>query len=97
MTARNNRTTRAKSDPLSRQDIEEIVAAAVKQTFSAIGLHVVTDEQIDALRADFLYARAWRLAVQQGGSMGYKAVIVVLVSGALGALWLGIRSIMGHP
>jgi hypothetical protein len=47
------------------------------------------------LRADFQHLRRWRRSVEQAQSYTFKAVITVLVTGVVGAVWLGIKAMLG--
>ena len=47
------------------------------------------------LRADFLHLRRWRKSVEQAQSYTFKAVITVIVTGLVGAVWLGLKVMLG--
>src|SRR5258708_23647999 len=47
------------------------------------------------LRADFQHLRRWRKSVEQAQSYTFKAVITVIVTGFIGAVWLGIKATLG--
>ena len=47
------------------------------------------------LRADFQHLRRWRKSVEQAQSYTFKAVITIIVTGFLGAVWLGIKTTLG--
>ena len=47
------------------------------------------------LRADFQLLRRWRKSVEQAQSYTFKAAITVLVTGFVGAVWLGVKVILG--
>jgi len=47
------------------------------------------------LRADFQHLRRWRKSVEQAQSYTFKAVITVIVAGFLGAVWLGVKVVLG--
>src|SRR6202011_5912188 len=47
------------------------------------------------LRADFQHLRRWRKCVEQAQSYTFKAVITVIVAGFVGAVWLGIKVMLG--
>jgi hypothetical protein len=47
------------------------------------------------LRADFRHLRRWRKSVEQAQSYTFKAVITVIVTGFVGAVWLGIKVMLG--
>ena len=44
------------------------------------------------IRADFQHLRRWRRSVEQAQSYTFKAVITVIVTGFVGAVWLGIKA-----
>jgi len=45
--------------------------------------------------ADFNHLRRWRKSVEQAQSYTFKAVITIIVSGLLGAAWMGIKIALG--
>jgi ABC-type transporter Mla maintaining outer membrane lipid asymmetry permease subunit MlaE len=47
------------------------------------------------MRADFQHLRRWRKSVEQAHSYTFKAVITVIVTGLVGAVWLGIKVMLG--
>ena len=48
------------------------------------------------VRADFQHLRRWRRSVEQAQSYTFKAVITVIVTGFVGAVWLGIKATLGR-
>jgi hypothetical protein len=47
------------------------------------------------LRADFQHLRRWRKSVEQAQSYTFKAVITIIVTGLVGAVWLGVKVMLG--
>ncbi len=47
------------------------------------------------LRAYFQHLRRWRKSVEQAQSYTFKAVITIIVSGFVGAVWLGVKVMLG--
>ena len=47
------------------------------------------------LRADFQHLRRWRKSVEQAQSYTFKAVITIIVTGLVGAVWLGFKVMLG--
>ena len=47
------------------------------------------------LQADFQHLRRWRKSVEQAQSYTFKAVITVIVTGLVGAVWLGVKVLLG--
>jgi hypothetical protein len=52
-------------------------------------------EGLMPMRADFQHLRRWRKSVEQAQSYTFKAVITVIVTGLVGAVWLGIKIMLG--
>jgi hypothetical protein len=50
---------------------------------------------ITELRADFQHLRRWRKSVEQAQGFTFKAAISIIVAGFLGAIWLGIKVMLG--
>ncbi len=55
----------------------------------------IEEEDRRELRADFQHLRRWRKSVEQAQSYTFKAVITVIVTGVVGAVWLGIKVMLG--
>ena len=47
------------------------------------------------MRADLQHLRRWRRSVEQAQSYTFKAVITIIVTGLVGAVWLGIKVMLG--
>jgi phage terminase large subunit len=47
------------------------------------------------VRADFQHLRRWRKSVEQAQSYTFKAVITIIVTGFVGAVWLGLKVMLG--
>ncbi len=52
-------------------------------------------KSLTELRADFQHLRRWRKSVEQAQSYTFKAVITIIVAGFVGAVWLGIKVMLG--
>lgn len=84
--------TLAEQQRLRQDDIDAVVLKAVATTLTSFGI----EEQDRAeLRADFQHLRRWRRSVEQAQSYTFKAVITIIVSGFVGAVWLGIKATLG--
>jgi hypothetical protein len=69
-----------------------VVLKTVATILSSFGLE---DEDRRELRADLQHLRRWRKSVEQAQSYTFKAVISVIATGFVGAVWLGIKSTLG--
>ncbi|MDI1265885.1 MAG: hypothetical protein PS018_21795 [bacterium] len=84
--------TLAEQQKLRHDDIDAVVLKAVATTLTSFGF----DEQDRReLRADLQHLRSWRRSVEQAQSYTFKAVITVIATGLLGAVWLGVKSALG--
>lgn len=84
--------TLAEQQRLQRDDIDTIVLRAIATILTSFGIE---EEDRKELRADFQHLRRWRKSVEQAQSYTFKAVITVIVAGFLGAVWLGVKVILG--
>lgn len=47
------------------------------------------------LKADFSHLRRWRKSVEQTQTYAFKALVTIIVTGLMGAIWLGIKAMLG--
>jgi NADPH-dependent glutamate synthase beta subunit-like oxidoreductase len=80
--------TLAEQQRLHRNDIDAVVLKTVATILSSFGIE---EEDRKELRADFQHLRRWRRSVEQAQSYTFKAVITIIVTGLVGAVWLGIK------
>ena len=84
--------TLAEQQRLQRDDIDALVLRAIATILTSFGIE---EEDRKELRADFQHLRRWRKSVEQAQSYTFKAVITVIVAGVLGAVWLGVKTMLG--
>jgi ABC-type transporter Mla maintaining outer membrane lipid asymmetry permease subunit MlaE len=84
--------TLAEQQRLRRDDIDAIVVRAIATILTSFGIE---EEDRKELRADFQHLRRWRKCVEQAQSYTFKAVITVIVTGLVGAVWLGVKGMLG--
>ena len=84
--------TLAEQQRLHRDDIDAVVLKSVATVLTSFGIE---EEDRKELRADFQHLRRWRRSVEQAQSYTFKAVITVIVTGFVGAVWLGIKATLG--
>lgn len=76
----------------SPNDVDAVVFKTIATILTSFGIE---EEDRKEIRADFLHLRRWRKSVEQAQSYTFKAVITVLATGFVGALWMGIKTMMG--
>jgi hypothetical protein len=84
--------TMAQQHRLQQESIDAIVLKAVASVLASLGIE---DDDRKELRADFQHLRRWRKSVEQAQSYTFKAVITVLATGLMGAVWLGVKVVLG--
>ena len=84
--------TLAEQQRLHRDDIDAVVLKSVATVLTSFGIE---EEDRKELRADLQHLRRWRRSVEQAQSYTFKAVITVIVTGFVGAVWLGIKATLG--
>jgi hypothetical protein len=84
--------TLAEQQKLRHDDIDAVVLKAVATILISFGIE---EEDRQELRADFQHLRRWRKSVEQAQSFTFKAVITVIVTGFVGAVWLGAKVMLG--
>jgi hypothetical protein len=75
-----------------RDDIDAMVLKAVATTLTSFG---IDEDDRKELRADLQHLRRCRRGVEQAHSYAFKAVITVIVTGFVVAVWLGIKATLG--
>jgi len=84
--------TLAEQQRLRCDDIDAVVLKTIATILTSFGIE---EEDRQELRADFQHLRRWRKSVEQAQSYTFKAVITVIVTGFVGAVWLGIKATLG--
>src|SRR5712672_1553349 len=84
--------TLAEQQRIRHDDIDAVVQKTVASTLISFG---VDNEDRGELRSDFQHLRRWRRSVEQAQSYTFKAVITIIVTGLVGAVWLGIKVMLG--
>ena len=84
--------TLAEQQRLQRDDIDAIVLRAIATILTSFGIE---EEDRKELRADFQHLRRWRKSVEQAQSYTFKAVITIIVTGLVAAVWLGVKITLG--
>ena len=76
-----------------REDIDAIVLRAIATILTSFGIE---EEDRRELRADFQHLRRWRKSVEQVQNYTFKAVVTIIVTGLIGAVWLGIKAMLAR-
>jgi len=77
---------------LHNNDADEVVLRTIATILTSFGIE---EEDRVELRADFQHLRKWRKSVEQAQSLTFKVVATAIVSGFVGAFWLGVKTMLG--
>lgn len=83
--------TLAEQHRLQQDSIDAIVLKAVASVLASFGIE---DDDRKEVRADFQHLRRWRKSVEQAQSYTFKAVITVIATGLMGAVWFGVKVVL---
>jgi uncharacterized membrane protein len=82
----------AEQKRLHNNEIDEVVLKTIATILTSFGIE---EEDRAELRADFVHLRRWRKSVEQAQGYGLKAIVTVIISGVIGAFWLGFKTMLG--
>lgn len=80
--------TLAERQRLQQDSIDPIVLRAVSSVLASFGIEADDRKEV---RADLQHLRRWRKSVEQAQRYTFKAVITVVATGLMGAVWLGVK------
>ncbi|WP_082770493.1 hypothetical protein [Bradyrhizobium sp. CCH5-F6] len=82
----------AEQKRLHNSEVDEVVLKTIATILTSFGIE---EEDRIELRADFIHLRKWRKSVEQAQTMTFKIVVTAIISGVVGAFWLGFKTLMG--
>lgn len=83
----------AEQQRLHSADIDTVVLKTIATILTSFGIE---EDDRKELQADFQHLRRWRKSVEQAQSLTFKVVVTAIVTGLVGALWLGIKVTLGR-
>lgn len=82
----------AEQKRLHEDDLDDVVLRTLTTLLTTFGME--EQDRIE-MRADLAHLRRWRKSVEQAQGLTFKVVLTAIVSGVLGALWLGLKALLG--
>ena len=76
---------------ITEDELRKIVSETVKETLTTIGIQ---HEDPVEMQRDFTHLRNWRKAVDTARSTSMLTAIGILITGLMGALWLGFQTML---
>lgn len=86
--------TLAEQKRLHEDDIDNVVVKTVVALLTSFGLD---EDDRKELRLDFQHLRKWRKSVDQAQTLTFKVVLTAILTGLIGAVWLGFKMLAGKP
>ena len=83
----------AEQQKLYHSDIDAVALRTITTVLTSFGIE---EEDRRELRADFQQLRRWRKSIEQAQGYTFKAIITVIITGFVGAVWLGLKVILGE-
>jgi hypothetical protein len=77
---------------LTRRQLKALMREAVTEVLLPLGVRADNPEAVLEMQRDFMHLREWRTSVEVIRKRGLLTVVTVLVTGLLGALWLGVKA-----
>jgi len=77
---------------LQHEDIDAAASRALATMLTSFGIE---QEDRREIRADLDCLRRWRKNIEQAYSYGFKVAIATIVTGFIGAVWLGTKIALG--
>jgi hypothetical protein len=83
----------AEQKRLHNDQVDEVVLKTIATILTSFGIE---EEDRVELRADFIHLRKWRKSVEQAQSLTFKVVLTAIITGFVGACWLGFKAMIGR-
>lgn len=80
-----------KNRVLSEKELRELMRDTVRETLLTLGCDISDPTEV---QRDFIFIRSWRKNTESVKGKTLVAAAGVVVAGALGLLWLGIRALL---
>lgn len=77
--------------PLQKEELRVLVAESVKQTLVQIG--IASSDPIE-MQKDMLHLREWRKSMEAVKTKSFLTLITIAITGALAALWVGLKELV---
>lgn len=76
---------------ITEDELRQIVRTTVEEVLTKIG---VDHSDPGEMQRDFTHLRDWRKSVDKARDVGFMTALGIIVTGLLGALWLGFTTMV---
>jgi hypothetical protein len=84
--------TLAEQRRIHSNEVDEVVLKTIATILTSFGIE---EEDRKELQADFQHLRRWPKSIEQTQTYAFKTIVTVIVTGIVGALWMGIKMTLG--
>lgn len=77
---------------IQREQFDQLTLRTISTILTAFGMD--ENDRVE-IRADLIHLRQWRKSTEAVKRAGWVTMAGIVVSGALGALWLGFKTALG--
>jgi hypothetical protein len=84
--------TLAEQQKRDYDDIDAVISRTIATILTSFGIE---EEDRKEIRADFVHLRKWRKSVEQAQTYTFKAILTVIATGVVGAVWMGVKAMLG--
>jgi len=83
--------TLAEQQKRDYDDIDAVISRTIATILTSFGIE---EEDRKEIRADFVHLRKWRKSVEQAQTYTFKAILTVIATGVVGAIWMGVKAML---
>ena len=76
----------------NKADLDDVATKTIATILLSFGMD---EDDRKEVKADFQHLRKWRKSVEQAQSYTFKTIVTVIIGGFLGALWMGVKTMLG--
>jgi hypothetical protein len=76
----------------NKADLDDVAVKTIATILTSFG---IDEDDRKEVKADFQHLRKWRKSVEQAQTFTFKAIVTVIISGIIGAFWLGFKATIG--
>jgi hypothetical protein len=76
----------------SKADLDDAATKTIATILLSFGIE---EDDRKEIKADFIHLRKWRKSVEQTQTYTFKIIVTAIVSGLVGACWLGFKAMLG--
>jgi hypothetical protein len=76
---------------MTEEEVRKIVSETVAETLQGVGLA----GDVKEMQADMAHLRRWRKSVEKTATISFLTAATIILTGLLGAMWLGLRQMFG--